>query len=92
MWYLTSDSQRNRKSCEYNTGAICYQVELYFCIAQTFILSRSLRPLGEIPPPNYNYREEALLVVDRLRETASSRDRKTKIRFFDNKLLVRGLL
>jgi len=31
-------------------------------------------------------------VVDRLRDTASSQDRKTKIRFFDNKLLVRGLL
>lgn len=57
-----------------------------------FTVSPDLRPYKTIPPPDYDYRQEALLVVDRLRETAGNQDRKKKIVFFDNKLYVRFLL
>ncbi|CAB9524151.1 expressed unknown protein [Seminavis robusta] len=44
------------------------------------------------PDPEYNYREEALEVVERLKETASDPIKKQKIAFFDNKLLVINLV
>jgi hypothetical protein len=44
------------------------------------------------PDPKYNYHKEALKAVEELRLTAASPDRKSKIAFFDNKLLVRGAL
>ena len=46
----------------------------------------------ESPDPCYDYREEALQVVEELRQTANSPERRSKIDFFDNKLLVRGAI
>ena len=41
-----------------------------------------------IDPPNYDFYEEALQVVDRLKETSGDPLKKQKIAFYDNKLLV----
>ena len=40
------------------------------------------------PPPEYNFYEEALKVVDRLKDASGDDLKKQKIAFFDNKLLV----
>jgi len=52
----------------------------------------SVDDIPQTPDPQYNYREEALGVVERLRETASDPIKKQKIAFFDNKLLVINLV
>jgi len=44
------------------------------------------------PNPRYAYKEEADLVVQRLADLASDEERKSMTAFFDNKLLVRGLI
>lgn len=46
----------------------------------------------EAPDPNYDFRQEALQVVDRLKETSSDPIKKQKIAFYDNKLLVINLI
>lgn len=51
-----------------------------------------LRPLGEIPDPEYDYYEEALLVIEEMRRTTNDPERQRLIKFFDNKLYVRGLI
>ena len=45
-----------------------------------------------MPPPEYDYYEEALKVVEELRLTAEDSDRRAKIAVFDNKLDVRAML
>ena len=44
-----------------------------------------------VPAPEYEYYAEAQQVVEELRLTAESKERRAKIEVFDNKLLVRGL-
>ena len=46
----------------------------------------------QAPNPRYDYREEALQVVEELRQTANSPERRSKIDFFDNKLAVRAAI
>mgnify|MGYP005847399279 CR=1 FL=1 len=45
-----------------------------------------------LDPPNYNFYEEALKVVEELRITASDVTRRHQITFFDNKFFVRQLI
>mmetsp|Transcript_3099 Transcript_3099/g.6823 ORF Transcript_3099/g.6823 Transcript_3099/m.6823 type:complete len:548 (+) Transcript_3099:302-1945(+) len=51
-----------------------------------------VKDIGTVPDPKYDYRSEALQVVDRLRETASDAVKKEKIAVYDDKLLVRGMI
>jgi len=44
-----------------------------------------------LDPPSYDYYEEALKVVEELRLTAESQQRRAKIEVFDNKFDVRGI-
>lgn len=57
--------------------------------AKTFIPDLRNKKLD---PPNYNYYEEALQVVEELRLTADDKTRRKKIEFFDNKFFVRQLI
>ena len=52
----------------------------------------SVDDFPQAPDPEYNYYEDALEVVERLRETSSDPIKKQKIAFFDNKLLVINLI
>jgi hypothetical protein len=51
-------------------------------------LYNSTEDFPQAPDPEYNFYEEALQVVERLKETASDPIKKQKIAFFDIKLLV----
>ena len=60
-----------------------------------FTTTPKLRPYRSVREPNYtDYREEALSVVETVRQTASdkTRVRPRLVRFYDDKLLVRGTL
>lgn len=48
----------------------------------------SVDDFPDAPDPEYDFRQEALEVVERLAETAGDDDKKQKVAFFDNKLLV----
>jgi len=56
------------------------------------MLFESVDAFGEAPDPMYDFREEALEVVNRLRETTNDIIKKQKIAFYDDKLLVRALI
>lgn len=56
------------------------------------ILFASVSDLGTTPEPDYDYRSEALQVIEQLKVTASDPIKKQKIAFYDDKLLVRGLI
>jgi len=46
----------------------------------------------EAPPPEYDFKAEAELVVQRLADTAGNQTKKDMIPFFDNKLYVRSII
>jgi len=46
----------------------------------------------ELPDPEYDFKREGELVVERLRNTSSSEYRQGSVRLFDSKLAVRGMI
>lgn len=60
--------------------------------AKTYLVD-SVDDFGTVAPdPRYDYREEALQVVEQLKDTSSDETKKQKIAFYDDKLLVRGMI
>jgi len=51
-----------------------------------------LKEWREAPAPEYDYVVEAQIAMERMRDMTSSEEQKDMIRFYDNKLGVRGLI
>jgi len=78
---LEADGYGSLKKQEFVTPFIGTEAEWYL---------RDPKSQAHLETPVYDYRSESLDVIDRLKDTASSEDRKKAIKFHDNKLFVRG--